>query len=48
MRFLARWVALLGAILAAVEERWGGAAGFLGARGWSDADVQRLRDRLTR
>lgn len=36
------------AILSAVDERWGGAAGFLREHGWSDADVERLRTRLTR
>ena len=36
------------AILRAVDERWGGAAGFLREQGWSDADVERLRERLTR
>jgi protein-tyrosine phosphatase len=35
------------AILAAVDEGWGGAAGWLRAQGWSDADVERLRRRLT-
>lgn len=35
------------AILDAVDEGWGGAAGWLRAQGWSDADVERLRDRLT-
>ncbi|WP_392545212.1 tyrosine-protein phosphatase [Oryzobacter telluris] len=36
------------AILAAVHEGWGGAAGWLLAHGWSPADVERLRTRLTR
>ncbi len=31
------------AILAAVDEGWGGAAGWLRAQGWSEADVERLR-----
>ena len=35
------------AILAAVDEGWGGAAGWLRAQGWSEADVERLRRRLT-
>ncbi len=35
------------AILAAVDEGWGGAAGWLVAQGWTDADVERLRARLT-
>lgn len=35
------------AILDAVHEGWGGAPGWLRARGWSDADVERLRARLT-
>ena len=30
------------AILAAVDEGWGGAAGWLRAHGWSEADVERL------
>lgn len=36
------------AILTAVQEGWGGADGWLRERGWSAADVQRLRTRLTR
>jgi protein-tyrosine phosphatase len=35
------------AILDAVHEGWGGAAGWLVDRGWSAADVERLRRRLT-
>ena len=35
------------AILDAVDEGWGGAAGWLRAQGWSEADVERLRRRLT-
>ena len=35
------------AILTAVDEGWGGAAGWLRAQGWSDSDVERLRRRLT-
>jgi protein tyrosine/serine phosphatase len=35
------------AILAAVDEGWGGAAGWLLAQGWSGAGVERLRRRLT-
>ena len=35
------------AILAAVDEGWGGAAGWLLAHGWSEAEVERLRRRLT-
>ena len=34
-------------ILAALDERWGGAEGFLREHGWTDADVERLRLRLT-
>ncbi|MGL5911429.1 MAG: tyrosine-protein phosphatase, partial [Phycicoccus sp.] len=36
------------AFLSVLDERWGGAAGWLRAHGWSDDDVTRLRDRLTR
>jgi protein tyrosine/serine phosphatase len=36
------------AILTAVSEGWGGAAGWLRDHGWSAADVERLRERLTR
>jgi protein-tyrosine phosphatase len=35
-------------VLDAVGGRWGGAAGWLLDQGWSDADVERLRERLTR
>ncbi len=35
------------AILAAVDEGWGGASGWLLDHGWSDGDVDRLRRRLT-
>ncbi len=35
------------AILAAVDEGWGGAAGWLLDHGWSEGDVDRLRRRLT-
>ncbi len=35
------------AILTAVDEGWGGAAGWLVAQGWSQAEVERLRRRLT-
>ena len=35
------------AILGALDDGWGGAAGWLLAHGWSAADVQRLRARLT-
>ncbi len=35
-------------ILDAVDDGWGGAAGWLRAHGWGDDDVARLRDRLTR
>ena len=35
------------AILTAVDEGYGGAAGWLVAHGWSDDDVERLRRRLT-
>ena len=35
------------AILEAVHDGWGGAAGWLLDRGWSPADVERLRARLT-
>ena len=35
-------------ILGALEEGYGGAAGWLLAHGWDDADVKRLRARLTR
>lgn len=35
-------------VLDALAERWGGAAGWLRAQGWSEDDVRRLRDRLTR
>lgn len=35
------------AILDAVDEGWGGAAGWLRDQGWSDTDVERLRARLT-
>jgi protein tyrosine/serine phosphatase len=35
------------AILTAVDEGWGGAPGWLLAQGWSEADVERLRRRLT-
>ncbi|MFL6079130.1 MAG: tyrosine-protein phosphatase [Ornithinibacter sp.] len=35
------------AILTAVAEGWGGAPGWLLAQGWSEADVERLRRRLT-
>jgi protein-tyrosine phosphatase len=35
------------AILAAVTERWGGAAGWLLDQGWTEAEVERLRRRLT-
>jgi len=35
------------AILTAVHEGYGGAAGWLVAHGWSDDDVERLRRRLT-
>jgi protein-tyrosine phosphatase len=34
-------------ILDAVDDRWGGATGWLRVHGWSDDDVTRLRDRLT-
>ncbi len=34
-------------VLDAVTEQWGGAAGWLRAQGWSDAEVARLRTRLT-
>lgn len=34
-------------ILAALDERWGGATGWLREHGWSADDVARLRDRLT-
>ncbi|MGL5931189.1 MAG: tyrosine-protein phosphatase [Dermatophilaceae bacterium] len=33
--------------LTTLAERWGGAAGWLRAHGWSDDDIARLRDRLT-
>ncbi|MGL5819331.1 MAG: tyrosine-protein phosphatase [Phycicoccus sp.] len=36
------------AFLSLLAERWGGAAGWLRAHDWSDDDVDRLRDRLTR
>ncbi|HET6967278.1 MAG TPA: tyrosine-protein phosphatase [Ornithinibacter sp.] len=35
------------AILDAVHDGWGGAPGWLRDRGWSEADVERLRARLT-
>jgi protein-tyrosine phosphatase len=35
------------AILDAVQQGWGGAAGWLLAHGWSEAEVERLRRRLT-
>ena len=35
------------AILSAVDEGWGGGAGWLVALGWSEAEVERLRRRLT-
>jgi protein-tyrosine phosphatase len=34
-------------VLDALEERWGGAGGWLRGQGWSDEDVHRLRTRLT-
>ncbi len=36
------------AILSAVDDGWGGSAGWLRAHGWSPADLERLRTRLTR
>lgn len=35
------------AILTALDDGYGGAAGWLRAHGWSGAEVERLRDRLT-
>ena len=35
------------AILSAVADGWGGAAGWLRGQGWTVAEVERLRDRLT-
>ena len=34
-------------LLGAVAEGWGGASGWLLGQGWSEAEVQRLRARLT-
>lgn len=36
------------AVLTALQDGWGGAAGWLSEQGWSGDDVARLRERLTR
>ncbi|MFC6713672.1 tyrosine-protein phosphatase [Branchiibius cervicis] len=36
------------AVLTALDEGWGGAAGWLREQGWSQDEVEQLRDRLTR
>lgn len=36
------------AVLTALDEGWGGAAGWLREQGWSQDEVDQLRDRLTR